>query len=179
MSRMNKDTHDKLYTMLVKRDGEQCSVCGRTPPEVELDIDHIDRNNGNNNPKNLQLLCTPDNIGKDPRGKGKRKAILGAEIINEPMPQSAEYSKWKKTEWRFRHWLYDNVITHGRYPLTETINSGAEIARCSPITIKRYLVKVCSKAGRYMIAIDHDLNDKVIVIRKAESIGISADLLGG
>lgn len=178
MAQMNKKTHDKLYPQLVKHDGEQCNVCKRRPPEVDLDIDHIDGNNSNNDPKNLQLLCTPDNIGKDPRGKGKRKAVLGAEIINEPQITTAEFAKNKGAEWIFRHWLYDMIKKHGRYPLNEAINSGAEEVNCSPITIKRYLVKVCSLGGRYMIIEDSELGMKVIITRDPQSIGISADLLG-
>ena len=36
----------------------QCELCGFVPENpVQLDVDHVDGNNANNNPDNLQTLC--------------------------------------------------------------------------------------------------------------------------
>jgi len=42
-----------------------CAVCGATAgPGVYLDIDHINNDPSDNDPKNLQVLCHSCNIGK-------------------------------------------------------------------------------------------------------------------
>jgi len=64
---MNKKTHDKLYDIIAKRDGECCHFCEKKPPEHQLVIDHKDNDNSNNELYNLQLLCRACNYKKNPR----------------------------------------------------------------------------------------------------------------
>lgn len=41
-----------------------CTVCGGTPSQCPLQVDHIDGNPRNNNENNLQVLCMDCNYGK-------------------------------------------------------------------------------------------------------------------
>jgi HNH endonuclease len=51
---------------ILKRDGFTCQYCGRKPPEVVLNVDHIIAvyNGGTNDPTNLITSCVPCNQGK-------------------------------------------------------------------------------------------------------------------
>ena len=73
MSNMNGRTRKKLYMIIVKRDGEFCKFCGRSPPEVNLVIDHKDNDNSNNFLGNLQLTCRSCNYKKNPRRQTLKK----------------------------------------------------------------------------------------------------------
>jgi len=51
---------------ILKRDGFTCQYCGRKPPEVVLEVDHIIAvyNGGTNDRSNLITSCEPCNRGK-------------------------------------------------------------------------------------------------------------------
>jgi len=63
-----------------KRDNFQCQYCGRTPPEVTLEIDHIQprKKKGKDNPENLITSCFDCN-----RGKGTRDLKIIPKSIGE------------------------------------------------------------------------------------------------
>lgn len=169
----------KWYPKLVKRDGERCSICGRRPPEVYLEIDHKDGDSKNNplDGSNYQLLCRHDNRKKNPRGKGRGSSKLRSDSIDTAAPTSAEFRKNQIAEPLFRHWLHEQMrtIKPARITLAEAINSGAEVAGCSTITIKRYLSKLCSEAGIYQLIYDDLAETKFIEFRNGMALGISAD----
>lgn len=167
-------TRREFYEEMCADEGEWCKICGMKPPEVYLEIDHKDGNPKNNARKNRQFLCRSDNRKKNPRGKARRKA-LDPSIVDQPKVSSAEFQKNREAEPRFRHWLYEIVKGHGRILLNDAVNSGAEVANASQITIKRYIQKTCSGAGLYAIVHDSTLDAKVIEFRSAESLGISID----
>ena len=54
---------------VLKRDNYLCARCGRRPPEVELQVDHVHpvARGGTNDPGNLQTLCDQCNQGKKDR----------------------------------------------------------------------------------------------------------------
>lgn len=151
MSRMNSRNRQKHYGSLVLRDGEQCRICGRRPPEVGLVIDHIDNDNGNNDFGNLQLLCQSDNVRKNPRGKACGKMMspmrVGGEVLDRPRPASAEFERNLRAEPRFRHWLIARLRAGTACSLREAVDAGAEYAGCSQTTIERYLKKMSSSEG--------------------------------
>lgn len=62
----NKKRRLKLRIQVFNRDNYTCKICGRKPPEVELQIDHIHPKSkeGLNNINNYQTLCKDCNIGK-------------------------------------------------------------------------------------------------------------------
>jgi 5-methylcytosine-specific restriction endonuclease McrA len=51
---------------ILKRDNFTCQYCGRKPPEVVLEVDHIITvyDGGTNDPDNLIASCLPCNRGK-------------------------------------------------------------------------------------------------------------------
>lgn len=52
-----------------KRDRHQCQACGKKPPEVKLQVDHIIplAKGGTNDISNLQTLCQGCNLAKGDR----------------------------------------------------------------------------------------------------------------
>ena len=54
---------------VIRRDSSQCVCCGREPPEVSLEVDHIIpfSKGGSNHISNLQTLCFDCNRGKSNR----------------------------------------------------------------------------------------------------------------
>lgn len=154
------------YRYLVLRDGEMCSRCYEIPTAQKdtLDIDHIDGNDWNNEPDNLQLLCRSCNVTKEnqrragvaPPGdqyvceregkEGKAQTRVSREVVNYA-EGSTEMQANFLFELDFRKWLLGKIRVLGGYPKLDAINSGAELVGCSPSTTARYLVKLTSSAG--------------------------------
>ena len=63
----------KLRFEIFKRDGFTCQYCGRQPPEVVLEVDHIQpvSKGGVNDPLNLTTSCQDCNRGKGDRELGR------------------------------------------------------------------------------------------------------------
>lgn len=148
MSRMNERTRKRLYSMLVSRDGEFCATCGKAGLSETLVVDHIDNNNANNDPDNLQLLCRSCNTKKNPRGKAKPRNA-SAEVHEQSA--SRELIKNEKCEPLFRQWIETQVSKWSRLELKDAVNSGAEVAGVSPATSMRYLDKMTSSAGKLRV----------------------------
>lgn len=163
MSRMNSRNRKKFYKLLKERDGEQCNICRKKGGFETLVIDHIDNNNSNNDPENLQLLCPSDNTKKNPRGKGKKRSPVSIDTNAHEAEKivSAEFRKNQESEPRFRHWLYDKIKVLGKMKFDEVVDAGAEKAGCSQATIIRYIKKVVSSEGIYEVNVDLE-NNKII-----------------
>ena len=83
MSNMNSRTRQITYEYLKLRDGEYCRICGVSDEDKLLMVDHIDNDNSNNTPKNLQLLCRRCNYNKNPRGaKAEHSTLWGCVQIH-------------------------------------------------------------------------------------------------
>lgn len=84
---------------IFKRDNFTCQYCGKTPPEVVLEIDHIipKSKKGKDFPENKITACFECNRGKsnilltDKQAKGKIKENL--ELLKEREIQLTEYNK--------------------------------------------------------------------------------------
>lgn len=142
---MNKDTHDKLYPLIIDRDGEFCRGCGKLSfetKESKLLIDHKDNDSSNNILSNLQLLCRSCNYFKNP--KEDLSEIEEREL-------SPEMKKNEVMEKEFRRWIFGYVSENLTILVEDAIYSGAEIIQGSPESTRRYIKKMRSKAGMYEI----------------------------
>jgi len=150
------------------------------PPEVYLEIDHVDGNK-NNNAKdggNYQLLCRTDNRKKNPRGKAVRKVFINNEINADDEQMSPEMRQNRRAEAAFRHWLYEKIKAHGRYPVKDAIFAGAERVQCSPYAIRTsYLPKMVSSEGMYVMFDDSEAKQKMLMFRSAAMIGVDAGMI--
>lgn len=77
----------KLRFEVFKRDGFVCQYCGRRPPEVILEIDHIipKKKKGRDDFENLITACFDCN-----RGKGARDLKVSPEILSDKTKQLKE-----------------------------------------------------------------------------------------
>ena len=77
----------KIRFEVFKRDGFKCQYCGRTPPDVVLEVDHIipKAEGGEDSIDNYITACFDCN-----RGKGKNSLTNVPESINNRMAELAE-----------------------------------------------------------------------------------------
>lgn len=144
VSRMNGRTRLKKYQILVERNGEYCKHCGVSGKMKQLVIDHIDNDNCNNQMDNYQLLCRTCNYLKNPRRP------VDSVCENESSePSELQINRTKEPQFKRLIGQMVNESENNKVPENEIINSCAEILDLSPVTIKRYLDKVCSLAGIY------------------------------
>jgi len=61
-----------------KRDGFTCQYCGQAPPDVELEVDHVDPHStgGKDGMENYATACFDCNRGKDDNALGKLPATI-------------------------------------------------------------------------------------------------------
>ncbi|MFA5381841.1 MAG: HNH endonuclease [Candidatus Micrarchaeia archaeon] len=98
----------KIRFEVFKRDGFQCCYCGKTPPEVVLEIDHIDPKSkgGKDSIENLLTACFDCNRGKRdiPLDKAPSKLSENLEVLKLKEEQLKEYRKFvKKVESRLKN----------------------------------------------------------------------------
>ena len=102
MTQKRETISKKTRFEVFKRDNFTCQYCGRTAPDVVLEIDHINpvNNGGKNDIMNLITSCFECN-----RGKGKRKLNDNTELklqieqlkqLNEKRKQLEMLVEWKK-----------------------------------------------------------------------------------
>ena len=110
-----KPISKKIRFEVFKRDNFTCQYCGKSAPDVVLEIDHINpvKNGGDNNIMNLITSCFDCN-----RGKGKRKLTENEEIkiqmeqlkeINKKREQLEMLLKWKKELENFENEQVDKI----------------------------------------------------------------------
>jgi len=129
----------KLRFEVFKRDGFACQYCGKAPPEVTLEIDHINPKSkkGTDDINNLLTACFNCNRGKSNIPLDKAPGILreNLEILKEKELQLNEYNKFiAKIERRIRKDMNE---------IDEIYNSHFEDWRLSErfkgISLKRFL----------------------------------------
>jgi hypothetical protein len=91
----------KLRFDVFKRDGFQCVYCGKTPPEITLEVDHIEpvSEGGTNDINNLVSACFDCNRGKGKLPLNKKipvKLLENLETLKEKEEQLTEYRKFIK-----------------------------------------------------------------------------------
>ena len=88
----------KLRFEVFKRDGFKCAYCGRTPPSVTLEVDHIQPKSkgGKNDINNYVTACFDCNRGKRdiPLDKIPAQLSQNMEVLKEKEEQIKEYRKF-------------------------------------------------------------------------------------
>ena len=154
MSNMNGRDRRSIYDYLVKRDGEFCKHCKVSCKQRQLVVDHIDNYNSNNHPNNLQLLCRRCNYLKNPR-LSEREPFAMCEC--EPIQHVSfsyitnEITINKEKEPLFRKYVEYTIDKNTEWEKEDLINSGSETVGVSIITAERYLKKMCSSTGKFML----------------------------
>jgi len=143
--------HDRIYKKLVDRDGEICKICKVMGTQKQLVIDHKNNNNSDNRLGNLQLLCRRCNFLKN-SGKTPVDSVCVSDCDERPLPP--EMKENRRMEPKFRQWLVSKVTMYGRIRYEEALYAGAEYVGASTETIRRYLRKVTSSEGTYVIRPD-------------------------
>lgn len=88
----------KIRFEVFKRDGFRCSYCGKEPPQVVLEVDHIDPKSkgGKDDINNLITACFDCNRGKKniPLDKITNQLQENLEVLREKEEQLKEYRKF-------------------------------------------------------------------------------------
>jgi hypothetical protein len=144
MSNLSKSERNRFYPILVNRDTERCSKCGRTREQLQKKLEiHEDVYQRPLSIKNMRLLCHGCNHLKELR---KKNLIRTSSITAEHKKSTQAYPlfiKWLKGEMERKennyHLPYDQVIDQAAYDV------GMQIAGVplSPETVKRYLGPLC------------------------------------
>jgi len=160
--------HEIAYNFIAARDGEYCLICRKKPPAVKLQIDHADNNPDNWNPENLHLLCQKHNLEMRGKTVAEHKRLIRTYSANNERERARERGREGTSqvrdlvdfrnaspemkansyyEVRYRDWLLTIIREQGFITKQEAVNSGAEVAGCSPLTANRYLAKLTSSVG--------------------------------
>lgn len=100
----------KVRFEIFKRDGFTCQYCGRRPPEVVLECDHIDprAHGGSNDPINLTTACADCNRGKSDKKLGDVQPRPDADLVYlEKQQEIAEAQRYIDASVRLEEVLRD------------------------------------------------------------------------
>lgn len=155
-----KPISQKLRFEVFKRDSFTCHWCGRSAPNVVLEVDHIEpvSKGGTNDIFNLITSCKECN-----RGKGARKidddSIFNAQMdqlkeINEKRKQLEMMVKWRKELSKFNDSNLEYVVE-----LFE-VGAGCEVSDKGRKTFKRLLKTYSLDEIKYAIDVSVEKYDK-------------------
>jgi len=149
MSNMNNRQRKIAYAHL-KKFGAYCRGCQALESEKELVIDHKDNNNSHNHPSNLQFLCRSCNYIKNPRlAEREPLDVCGGECDLFSKPTEISINREKEPE--FREYVIQQVARNGPMKRREIVNTASERIGISQKTATRYLDKMCSSEGEFII----------------------------
>lgn len=135
--------------MLYEKQGGKCSLENPASAcEFPLEIDHIDGNPGNWDPKNVRLLCHRHNIGQRSKNVSVSKETDATEQLHGKVDYSTgapEMQVNDDTEVPFRNYIEARLRREkrpiGRRALQD---DGAELFGISIATADRHLRKLCA-----------------------------------
>ncbi|NOS85256.1 MAG: HNH endonuclease [Ignavibacteria bacterium] len=140
-SRFSGVERAKVYDYLVLRDGERCRKCGKQPPEVSLDIHHLDGDKTHIFHENLELWCHECNCNEHPKGwKKKLNVSVGVSDYAMPEPKSDTVYLKKRYLLDFIDWLEEEFSIRRQVKESRMFTVGAlKAGFASEATIKRYV----------------------------------------
>ncbi len=97
---VRKGLSKRLRFEIFKRDKFTCVYCGRTPPLVVLEVDHMDpvAGGGGDEPSNLFTACHDCNAGKSDRPLGEALPQVRPEdtaLLQEKVEQMRAFREWR------------------------------------------------------------------------------------
>jgi len=178
-----------IWAFLAQRDGAYCQTCQKTSREVELIIHHIDGNPRNNDPANLNLQCRSDNEkliwaqrvrysvstpqsvcvnGRNCEEGVRAEGDRSLSLLDRELSASSEIRLSREKEPVFRSYVMGALLQGDGASLSveEAVNAGAEFARISTVTARRYLAKMTSSEGALCV-LDHGKGMKLVVAVKS------------
>ena len=143
----------KIAYAHLKKFGVYCRGCQALESEKELIIDHKDNNNSNNHPNNWQFLCRSCNYIKNPRLAERPLDVCVGEKVGECdlFSKPTEISINREKEPEFREYVIRQVARNGPMKRRELVNTASERIGISQKTATRYLDKMCSSEGEFII----------------------------
>lgn len=130
MAKKRQTVGPKLRFEVFKRDGFTCQYCGKKPPDVVLELDHIIAVSagGNNDEENLLTSCFDCNRGK---GGGDltvapRAVADAAERKKESVRQLREFQRHCDEQELITNQAADRVLQYWLEQLGRTIKPGEE-----------------------------------------------------
>lgn len=171
-SRLSGQELKEVYCFLVEKDGERCMFCGRIPPEVKLEVHHLDGNKNRHYYKNLGLSCHKCNCKHHPKG-WKKKLKVYVSVLASNMPESSSAEIRLKIDYvpKFFNYLEEEFTDSTLIRKDNIINIGA--AKCgfaSPVTIKRYLGLLTTDIGPFQEWKDNRTGIVYIKLRKDSNL---------
>ena len=149
MSNMNNRQRKIAYARL-KKFGAYCRGCQALESEKELIIDHKDNNNSNNHSSNWQFLCRSCNYIKNPRlAEREPLDVCGGEC--DSLDKETEITINREKQPMFEEYLIQRVARNGPMKRRELVNAASERVGISQKTATRYLDKMCSYEGEFII----------------------------
>lgn len=139
MSNYSGQTRKKLYKQIIERDGEVCRFCRKGTASCTLVLVNVNCNTNDNRIENLEVLCKSCNYYRN-------KIRSSDKCVNRQYTETCLEINQQK-EPLFRQYVYERLRESRRIDIKTLIDDGAEEFRLSPITIQRYLDKLCSSVG--------------------------------
>ena len=151
----------KIRFEVFKRDNFTCQYCGKNPPEVTLEIDHIEpvSKGGTNNINNLLTACFKCNRGKSNNllNKIPNTLVRNLEILTEQQEQYKQYKNLiNEIETEYQNQIENiNIIYNSWFPkfvLLETFKNSSVKLFLKKIPyneIKDAMNNACSKINHY------------------------------
>ena len=151
MGGLNKRQRDKYYKIQADLFGEYCRNCKVSGTKDTLVLHHINNNNKDNRKENHQLLCRRCNYLANPR---KKPVDFVCVSVCEESAEQSELKENRRMEPLFRQWVLEKMMKKNPRRLEYFINAGAEHTGASTETTKRYMRKMTSEEGNYVITRD-------------------------
>jgi len=112
----------KRFRILL-RDEFTCRYCGRSAPQVALQVDHIQsrHDGGSHDDENLATACFDCNIGKGAASLPVKKQVALPQQLPTSAPDFAGWEKWSPTWRSFEEtlaWAESNPLTEEEFERT-------------------------------------------------------------